>query len=147
MGSSAGAAVPTASSAPPAPVFDRAAVPSQGRQVAEMTVAEFGRYSVRVASPAGMSLQLIDRCPVPGRFDGAPGERNGRLDAFLDRGATRVVATGAALGRGEARLSAEPFRELEPTPVRLVEGRPIAATLGYSNSARGGSRSANAVRC
>jgi hypothetical protein len=117
-------------SAPPAPRFDRSAIPSQGRQVAEMAVEEFGRYSVRVTSASGMALQLVDRMSGWTEPSGVAGERDGRIDVFLDRGATRVVAHGPALGRGEARLSAEPFRELEPSAVRLVEGRLVSTSLG-----------------
>ena len=49
---------------PPTPRFDRAAVPSSGRQVAEMTVEAFGRYSVRVKSASGTITPASTMCGI-----------------------------------------------------------------------------------
>ena len=83
-----------------------------------------------------MSLQLIDRMAGPGPVDGEPGTRDGRIDTFLARGTTRIVARGSELGRGEATLAAVPFRELEAAPTRLVEGRLVSTELGDFGAAQ-----------
>ncbi len=113
------------------PVFDRAVVPAESRQVAELTVPEFGRYSIVAESRVGVALQVVDRMAGAGALAGEAGARDGRIDLFLDRGEVRVLAFGPKLGRGEARLSARPFRELSPPePPRLVEGRLDSSELG-----------------
>lgn len=113
------------------PRFDRDRVSAAGRQVALLTVEQAGRYALAVESATGMSLQLVDRMAGPGEIAGQPGERDGRLDLFLDRGELRLVATGPGLGRGEARLSARPFVEQHGTALpRLRELEPVATELG-----------------
>ena len=92
---------------------------------------EFGRYSIAVESRVGVALQVVDRMAGAGEVAGEAGVRDGRLDLFLDRGEVRVLAFGPTLGRGEARLSARPFRELSaPEVPRLVEERLVSSELG-----------------
>lgn len=121
-----------AAAAPAAgPSFDRAVVPAAGRQLAELRVAEFGRYSIAVESRVGVALQVVDRMAGAGPVEGEAGARDGRVDLFLDRGEVRVVALGPNLGRGEARLAVRTFRELSPEPAPLlVEERLESSELG-----------------
>ncbi len=131
-----GAAIARAQEPAP-PAFDRDTVAAAGRQVAELRVATPGRYSIRAESKSGVSIRVIDRMSGWSAPAGAPGESDGRLDLFLDRGAVRVVTAGAKLARGEARLRVEPFVERHGgggLPV-LPEDRLIAESLGDLESA------------
>jgi hypothetical protein len=86
------------------------------------TVPQFGRYAVKVSSTRGAGLQLIDHMAGPGTVDGAPGERDGRIDLFLGPGDHKARITAAAREPGTPELAVLPFRELNPgTPPQLVE--------------------------
>ncbi len=128
------ATAPAAAGNAAAPVPPRLAddrLPAAGRQVTELQIGEFGRYSLRVESRQGVALQLVDRMSGPGEVAGETGKQDGRLDLFLDRGAMRVVTLGPKLGRGEARLAITPFQERHaPAAPRLPELRPVSAELG-----------------
>ncbi len=111
--------------------FDRSLIPAEGRQVAALEIPAFGRWAVEVSSRVGVALQVVDRMAGAGEVAGVAGERDGRIDLFLDRGEVRVVAFGPSLGRGDATLSARPFRELsEPEIPKLLELAPVSSELG-----------------
>ena len=106
-GAQAGAASPPAAPTPAAtsPSLDRALVPARGRQTATLQIPAFGRYAIRVESKQGTAVQLVDRMAGPGTVAGRPGESDGRLDLFLDRGEYRLITDGSPqrLRRREAR--------------------------------------------
>src|SRR5262245_6765667 len=118
-----------AADAPPA-VLSRATVPARGRQEAVLRVGAFGRYAIRVASPQGTALQLVDRIAGPGETRGTVGKTDGRLDVFLDRGEYQVVTWAHESGSGDARLDVRGFTEQNaPAPPLLVELKPVESTL------------------
>lgn len=104
-------------------------VPAAGCQEAILSVSRFGRYAVTVTSPQGTALQLVDRMAGPGELRGEAGERDGRLDAFLDRGEYKIVAFSHAKGTGKARLETHGFRERNPASPLLVELKPVEGAL------------------
>lgn len=110
--------------------LDRPTLAAQGRQSAVMTVGAFGRYAVSTKSSQGVALRLIDRMAGQIGEAGETGQSDGRLDLFLDRGDYQVVTQAATRGSGEVRLDARAFRELNNTPLRLLEERWEKATLG-----------------
>src|SRR5205085_10642066 len=101
--------VPTEGESPTALGFDRNTLPATGDQSAILSVAQFGRYSVSVKSAQGTALQLVDRMAGPGPVEGAAGESDGRVDAFLDRGQYKILLQADAKGSGDAALSVHPF--------------------------------------
>jgi hypothetical protein len=114
-----------------APTLSRDRVSAQGRQSAVLRVTRFGRYSIRVASPQGTGIQLTDRMAGPGEVAGIPGERDGRLDVFLDRGEHLVTTLGHRAASGDATLAVHAFqRESASEPPRLEELRPVSSSLG-----------------
>jgi hypothetical protein len=125
-GASAGTGGDAASTAPaPIAVLEKSSLPAIGRQETQLNIHRFGRFSISVESSQGTALQLIDRMAGPGETKGVAGEADGRIDLFLDQGAYKVIATGPEGGKGEARLSARPFRERNASPPMLVELRPV----------------------
>jgi hypothetical protein len=111
--------------------LDRSALPATGRQEATVLVKGFGRYSITVQSPQGTALQLVDPMAGPGAVSGAPGESDGRLDLFLDRGHYRLLALSDERGSGDARLDVHAFRERNGAhPPRLIELRSVDEQLG-----------------
>ncbi len=121
---------PKAWAEPPVATFDEAAFPAAGMHEAILTIPQFGRYAITVASTQGVALQLVDRMAGPGDVAGTPGAKDGRIDAFLERGTYKIRLIADAHGTGTASLTVTPFSELQPAPVQLVEGKPVAADLG-----------------
>ena len=119
---------PAAAAEPPR--LERATVPAAGRATTRLEVPDAGRYAISVESRQGVALRVVDRMSGPGEPSGAPGERDGRVDLFLDRGEVRLLTEGAPLGRGEARLEVRRFAERHLPPPRLVELRAVAEELG-----------------
>lgn len=106
-------------------------LPAGGRATATLTVLEPGRYAITATSGTGTALQVVDRLTGPGEPSGSAGERDGRLDLLLDRGAYRLVTRGAEQAGGEVRLAALPFRAADTAqPALLVEEKPVATELG-----------------
>ncbi len=103
-------------------VLSKFDLPAQGRQESILTITAFGRYAVTVKSDQGTALQLIDRMAGPGTISGVAGERDGRLDLFLERGDYKIVTHGHDKASGTIRLEAHPFSEKNaPQSPALVE--------------------------
>lgn len=103
--------------------------PSAGRHETVVTIPSPGRYALSVESKEGASLQLVDRMEGPGVVSGVPGELNGRIDDFWDRGEVKAVVRGHAKAEGEAILAARRFDELNDPPVTLEPLRRIETVL------------------
>ena len=114
---------------PPIASLSQARVEASGRREVILNVREFGRYAVLVKSANGSAIQLVDRMAGPGSLHGRPGEENGRIDAFLDRGEYKIVVWSHELGTGEAALEVHPFVERNTNPLRLVEEKPLSLEL------------------
>lgn len=107
-----------------------AALAARGRQETLLSVPSFGRYSIIAKSKQGTALQLVDRMTGPGLIAGQAGEKDGRLDLFLEQGEYKLVTLSQDKGSGQVALSASAFREqnAEPAP-RLVEFRLESSSL------------------
>ncbi len=88
-----------------------------------------GRYAIRVKSPSGARIELVDMIEGPLDAAGAPGIRDGRIDALLDQGAYKLRVFGAKGAPGALRLSAEPFQERNDEPLPLALGKIQSAEL------------------
>ncbi|MCU0290468.1 MAG: hypothetical protein MUF10_00545 [Thermoanaerobaculaceae bacterium] len=126
------AALPVAATEPPpAPTVQPDRVPAAGRHSAIASTFAFGRYAIAATSKQGVALQLVDRMAGPGAARGTPGEADGRLDVFLDRGQVKLLVEGHPSASGEATLSVRPFTELHtPQASLLVEHKLVSAELG-----------------
>lgn len=124
--------LPLAAAEPPAaPTVQPDRVPAAGRHGAVVTTMAFGRFAIAATSKQGVALQLVDRMAGPGAVRGTPGEVDGRLDVFLDRGQVKLLVEGHPSASGEATLSVRPFTELHtPQPPLLVEHKLVSAGLG-----------------
>lgn len=110
--------------------LDRSTVEARGKQSALLSINAFGRYAVTVNSSQGVALQVVDRMSGTGELSGQPGRQDGRLDFFLDRGTYKVLTHAASDGKGQAKLAAHAFVELQTPPPLLVEHRLEQSTLG-----------------
>jgi hypothetical protein len=109
--------------------LSRTRVPAAGAQTSVLTVERFGRVSIVAKSKQGASVQLVDRVSGPGPTDGAPGDKDGRLDLFLDRGTYRIVARGAG-SADTIELSAKSYLEKNgERPPMLVPLKSIEDSL------------------
>lgn len=106
-----------------------AKVEARGEAKALVRIPSFGRYSIRAKSGQGVQLQLVDRMTGPKAPEGQPGERDGRLDLFLDVGEYRLLTRGHDKATGQAELSVQPFRERNDPAPQLVEYKLVSDTL------------------
>ena len=67
-----------------AATLDREHFPTAGETDVLLHVTSPGRFAIRVASPTGTALQLVDMLSGPGDRIGWPGKQDGRIDALLD---------------------------------------------------------------
>ncbi len=110
--------------------LERREVPAAGTASVEFSVSRFGRYAIRTASDRGVALQLVRRSAGPGEADGVPGERDGRIDVFLEPGTYLLRTTGHPRAPGNARLEVTPFVEKNGDPLpELLPLHPVDTTL------------------
>ncbi len=111
--------------------LDPDSVPAAGRHEAMFTVSRFGRYAVQVRSDQGVALEVVDPVAGPGPRQGVPGEKDGRVDLFLDRGTYKIRTVGDPSGTGQARLEVLPFREAAVSEQPVLEhGARLSSSLG-----------------
>jgi len=130
----AGAAQPDASSAPKAKPaagrFSSSELPADRDGSAILTTPAPGRYSIRVKSASGARIELVDMIEGPVDASGAPGLRDGRIDALLDKGAYKIRVANAKGASGRTLLSAEPFVEVDGKNPALAAGQMQSGELG-----------------
>jgi hypothetical protein len=82
-----------------------------------------GRYSIRGQSPSGARIELVDMIEGPLESAGAPGGKDGRIDALLDKGAYKLRVFGAKGASGKTKLLVAPFTELNAKRPALAAGQ------------------------
>lgn len=107
--STVGAAACQLHAAASAPTITPELVPAAGLQAVDIEIPALGRYSISALGGQGSVLTLVDRMSGPGATDGVIGERNGRIDTFLDAGAYRVRVLSDLQGRGDVRVQVHAF--------------------------------------
>lgn len=116
------AASSSALAEPPLANLSKAELSARGRKESILSIAKFGRYTVIVRSDQGTGLQLIDRMAGPGEIAGVAGEKDGRMDLFLEKGKYKIVTFGHERASGSALLEVHSFLEKNaPQPPALIE--------------------------
>ncbi len=124
------AAAPSGGAEPPAVSLSKTELSARGRQESILTVSKFGRYAVRVKSDQGTGIQLVDHMAGPGEIAGSAGEKDGRLDLFLEKGRYKIVTYGHEKASGNALLEVRPFNEKNsPQSPAVVKYRLIESSL------------------
>ena len=82
---------------------------SRGLHSFVVPIEAWGRYSLRGAGEHPVALAVADKRTGNIGRDGEPGQRNGRIDIFLDKGDYRLTVRGAKGAAGPATVSATPF--------------------------------------
>ncbi|WP_442754546.1 hypothetical protein ACNHKD_16350 [Methylocystis sp. JAN1] len=95
-----------------------------------LTIPAPGRYSIRVKSPTGARIELVDMIAGPLDSSGAAGLRDGRIDALLDKGVYKLRVDAVRDGKGKASVSVEPFAEVESARPSLAPGAAQSGELG-----------------
>ncbi len=109
--------------------IENASLPASGSHQTQFSVSRFGRYSVAARSRQGIAIQLVDRQAGPGAWVGQAAEKDGRIDAFLERGEYRIRTRGAVRNSGEVKVDVRAFTEKHEKPPLLVEERIETSTL------------------
>ncbi|KJV09118.1 hypothetical protein VZ95_13460, partial [Elstera litoralis] len=86
---------------------------------------------MRAESATGVAVRLVDMIAGPLADAGEPGERDGRIDALLDRGRYKLILTGAEKATGTVSLTVSSAAELnQPPPVLAHDsGQTLSARL------------------
>ncbi len=105
-------------------------LPADRDSASLLTVPAPGRYSIRAKSPSGARIELVDMIAGPLDSSGAPGLRDGRIDALLDKGVYKLRAFGAKGANGKIAFSAQPFVEADASKPTLAPGRIQSGELG-----------------
>jgi len=123
------AAVPSQPIPGPVVKLDHAQLPASGTQSTYFSVDGPGRITVRAESATGVALRLVDMIAGP---LAEAGERDGRIDALLDRGRYKLILTGAEKATGTVALTVSSTSELnQPLPVLAHDsGQTLAESLG-----------------
>ncbi len=106
-----------------APRLDERVLPASGTQQTLLHTERFGRYAILVDSDQGAALQLVDRMAGPIARAGEVGQRDGRLDLFLDRGTTKLLVHSHERAEGQLRLEVHDFEELNSGLAPVIEER------------------------
>ncbi len=110
--------------------IDQSILPATARQETITKIPSFGRYALTSQSEQGTGLRYINKMSGPSPIDGKAGERDGRIDAFLDIGEYKLVTYASDKGSGEVKLAVQSFTEVngEVAP-QLVENKLVSAAL------------------
>jgi hypothetical protein len=84
-------------------------IPAKGSQTAIVPVATWGRYSVQSRGDQPIAFSIADRRSGVICRDGDAGERNGRIDMFLDIGEYKITTQGPKNATASAVITATPF--------------------------------------
>lgn len=98
--------------------------PAAGKHEFLLPIAKWGRYSLRASGDQPVELSIADRRNGVFRTDGVAGERNPRIDLFLDAGEYRLTVQGTKGARGNTTVTSVPYRApVGFRPSRLVPRR------------------------
>lgn len=105
-------------------------VPAAGKHEFQLPIAKWGRYSIQADGDQPVELSIADRRNGVFRTDGIVGERNPRIDLFLDVGDYRLTVLGAKVAKGNTTITSTPFRPASGSrPSRLVGHREYRTNL------------------
>jgi hypothetical protein len=105
-------------------------LPAERDGASLLTVPAPGRYSIRAKSPSGARIEVVDMIAGPLDSSGAPGLRDGRIDALLDKGVYKLRVSGAKGASGKTALAAQGFADVESSKPTLAPGRIQSGELG-----------------
>lgn len=112
------------------PTLDQAELPATGKQETLVHAPGFGRYALLATSRQGTAVQVVDRMAGPGEIAGQPGQHDGRLDLFLDRGTYKLVTRAHEEGSGQVGIEAHAFDELNlGLAPRIVDNKLVETEL------------------
>lgn len=108
----------------------RATVPAKGSHTLIMPVTRWGRYALQTTGNDPVALSIADKRNGVFRRDGDAGQRNARIDLFLDLGEYKLQVQGIKTAVDSATVTATPFSyPLDFTPQYLVPLRENKLTL------------------
>jgi len=114
---------------PGAASFSANDIPAAAGGATIVTLPAPGRYSFAAHSLSGARIELVDMIAGPIETAGATGQRDGRIDALLDKGAYKLRVFGATGATGKVRVSAQAFTELNAKRPELTPGRAQSGDL------------------
>lgn len=116
----------------PAVTLEAAQLPAAGRQTTYLSLDAPAWVTVQTESATGVALKLVDMIAGPLGAAGDAGQRDGRIDALLDRGRYKLILTGAEKTDGSVTVTARSATELQAPAVPLAQaaGDSLTTSLG-----------------
>ncbi len=106
-----------------------ASVPATDSQTSIVTLDAPAMVRVSAKSGAGTSCTVVDKVRGPFETSGQTGRTNCELDLLLDIGSYKLRLESPHRGKGTVAVTARPFTEVNPKPVRLEKGRRVEQAL------------------
>lgn len=104
-------------------------VPATGSQTSIVTLNAPAMVRIATASGPGTSCTVVDKVRGPFQSSGQLGKSNCDLDLLLDTGSYKLRLDSPRRGKGTVAISARPFPETNPKPLRIEKGRRIEQVL------------------
>lgn len=86
-----------------------ATVPAKGSTTIILPVKKWGRYSIQSSGNQPVEISVSDKRNGVFRKDGEAGQRNGRIDLFLDSGDYKIQVLGTKNASSDAKIVSIPF--------------------------------------
>jgi hypothetical protein len=112
-----------------------AAVPAQGRQEAIVKLDQAAMVHLSARSASGTSCVVVDHVRGPFANSGEAGTSNCELDLLLDAGNYKLRLLSKAKAKGQARVEAAPFAEVNVPLKRLDARTAVEQTLKAGQTA------------
>jgi hypothetical protein len=86
-----------------------ASVSSKGTSTLLLPIKKWGRYSIRASGNQPVALSVADKRNGVFCTDGEAGQRNGRIDVFLEIGEYKIIVYGDAKATQTSKITSLPF--------------------------------------
>src|SRR5512133_401198 len=86
-----------------------ATVSSKGTSTLLLPVKKWGRYSIRASGTQPVALSVADKRNGVFGSDGEAGQRNGRIDVFLEIGEYKIIINGDKKATSTSKIISLPF--------------------------------------
>jgi hypothetical protein len=104
-------------------------VPATGSQTSILTLAAPAMVRLLAQSGPGTACTVVDKVRGPFQSSGQVGKGGCDVDLLLDAGSYKLRLESPQRGKGTVAITARPFPEQNPRPVRLEKGRRVEQTL------------------
>jgi hypothetical protein len=86
-----------------AAIFDTSYI-GKGEKIFTVKLSSWGRFCISAESQEGTAIGLIDEKSGPVADDGVAGQKNGRIDLYLEKGEYRIVTRSDVMSQRMTKM-------------------------------------------